>query len=192
MTETGAPPGSFHLQYAVGWSNWCLEHGTPDLPPLLGLYESVPVARFVGARVAAVLHVGCELDDFLGTVDLFSTITIGTRTASGWELSSEPAGGRWGAEAFARPRSLAPSEVWIYGWHRGGGADWSATVAFGVAGSEAATIELIDGDGTHRREIESPFGAFVACGDSADELLVRIRDAGGALLLEERYRGEQR
>jgi hypothetical protein len=45
------------------WSLWVLEHGLPPLPTSVQKGDSVPVARWAGITVDAVLHVQWMRDD---------------------------------------------------------------------------------------------------------------------------------
>src|SRR5438874_144532 len=74
-------PPSWDEEYMTEWSLWSLLHGLPALPADVVRGESVPVARWVGPRYGAVMHVqwqwrldadDAEEDDYIANeIELF-------------------------------------------------------------------------------------------------------------------------
>lgn len=53
---SGPGPASFDEDHMDEWSLWVLENGLFELPVSVKKGESVPVARWAGGTVGAVLH----------------------------------------------------------------------------------------------------------------------------------------
>ena len=170
------------------WSEWVLDHGLPPLPPVLGDDEVVPIARWAGARFGAVLHVSRYWDEEDGEDRLDSEIEVFRRTEAGWESSNGGGGGGWFDPPFERP-GLEPREVIGGHEHGSGGPEWSCCSVDGLAGEDAAWVEVVDAAGVERQPIESPFGAFIACSDGQQPATVRILDAKETVLLSWTFGG---
>jgi hypothetical protein len=182
-------PESFDEDVWTDWSTWVLDHGLPDLPAALDVGESVPVARWVGERFAAVLHVqwmwgDCGDDHLINEVETFA------RRDDVWIAANGSGGTGWFDPPFRRPESIGPDDVEVTGEQLSGGDGWYCCAVDGIAGTDARFIEVDDADGTTRQPIESPFGAFIACSDGTREAIVRVLDADDHVLLERVFGGD--
>jgi hypothetical protein len=171
------------------WSLWTLEHGLPELPDRVEVGETVPIARWVGGRFAAVMHVQWMWTDAHLRDYLSSETELFFRRGNSWETESS-GGASWLDPPFRRPPSFGPREVLPLtqtGATVPDGYCWSIE---GIAGTEAAFVEVIDLEGATRRAIESPFGAFVACTDGDHAATLRVLDRAGEALLTKRFSGD--
>jgi hypothetical protein len=177
-------PESFDEELMTDWSLWVLDHGLPVLPDRVEVGQSVPVARWAGPRFGAVMHVqwswGCDDEDDA----LINEVEVFARHQEGWCPSSGSGGSGWFDPPFQRPASLGPHEAYAIGQHCSGADGWYCCAVDGLAGGDAAFVEVEDADGTTRRPIESPFGAFVACSDGQHKALIRVLDASARVLFE--------
>ncbi len=180
-------PGSFDESLMTEWSLWVLDHGLPRLPTTVEVGQTVPIARFVGVRFAAVMHVQwvwseSHENDYISTeTELFF------RLGDTWDPADGSGGASWFDPPFQRPPSIGAREV--HGFTQTGsvGRGGSCQSIEGIAGVEATHIEVIDRDGTMRRPIESAFGAFIACTDGDHEAILRVLDQAGNALLTTRF-----
>lgn len=187
MNEPLERPPSFDEDWAGIWNEWVLEHDLPALPSALMVGESVPVARWIGPRFAAVLDVAWWTDDEGEDPDeTESDVELFIRVESGWESSMSSGGAGWHEPPLERPR-IGPREVHLYGQHCASTDSWSACAVYGIAGEDSAEVEVEDADGIHVAAIESPIGAFVACANGKATAVVRVRDNAGALLFTETF-----
>jgi hypothetical protein len=182
-------PRSFAEEWMEGWSLWVLDHGLPDLPATVEVGESVPVARWAGPRFGAVLHVDWSWSEDHEDDSLSSEIEVFRRGADGWESSSGSGGGGWFDPPLCRP-DVPPRYAALGHWHASGGDGWGCCAAYGLAGVEAVTVEVIDMDGVTRHPIESPLGVFVVCADRFVEATVRVLDAAESPLSEQGFSPE--
>jgi hypothetical protein len=111
------------------------------------------------------------------------------RVGTEWEKASGSGGGGWFEPPFKRPNTIGPRDAQTHGEVQSGGDGWDCCAVDGLAGIDAAFVEVEDGDGATRRPIESPFGAFVACSDASQVAIVRVLSASGEILLERRFGG---
>lgn len=163
------------------WSVWVLDHGLPEPPRSVDRDQSVPVARWVGPRFGAVLHVrwfhtGGPDEDFLA-----ADVQVFHREGDRWAAAPVRGGTDWHEPPFERPPWSGPRAVEFMGDHRYSGVEeaWAVGAVHGVAGCDAAWVEVIDGDGATRHRVESRFGAFVACSDGRELAMVRVLDGAG-------------
>jgi hypothetical protein len=170
------PPDSFDEGLLTEWSLWVLTHGLPELPESVRVGESVPVARWVGARFGAVAHVQWMWTDDHADDRLGNEIETFRRRAGRWEASNGNGGSGWHSPPFRRPSRLGPRDVEDGGRLYVGGDGWRCCAVDGIAGEEAAVVELVDAGGTTGSPIESPFGAFVVVTDADREATVRVLD----------------
>ena len=181
-------PGSFDEDFRNEWDLWALDHGLPVPPSVLTTLQSVPVARWAGAEFGAVMHVAwmCGMHDVDADDEdhLISDVQVYRRVGSAWEASSGSGGTSWFDPPFVRPTGVGPKEAWIGGVHASGGADWRCCAVDGMAGSDAAYLEVDDGSGTSVRPIESPFGVFIACFDAEAVGRLRVLDRDGQPMLD--------
>lgn len=180
-------PESFDEDLMTDWSRWVLDHGLAQLPPRVDRGESVPVARWVGPTYAAVLHVRWTWGDPEEDDELLSEVQVFARADGSWEQSLGSGGTGWLDPPFQRPAAMAPRSAALVGGHCSGRDSWYCCSVFGIAGSEAAFVEVVDGDGMTRRSVESPFGAFVVGSDGWQRARVRVRDNNERVLLEENF-----
>ncbi len=167
------PPDSFDEERMTEWSEWGLDHGLPPLPTELGRDESVPVARWVGPRFAAVMHVQWWRSDQPDEPDeLENESELFIRRGGRWEVSSGSGGSGWYDPPFQRP-DIPPNEVWFDGELGTGGDDWYAYAIDGIAGTDATTVEVEDADGRTTMPIESPLGAFLVALDPRRPATIR-------------------
>ena len=165
------------------WSLWVLDNGLPDLPVVMRKGESVPVARWVGAAVAAVLHVqwmwGSDDpdDDFLA-----SEVACFSRVDGGWWSSGASGGTGWPSAILGRSDSLGRTETQSFGVH---GEAGRCMAIFGITGTAARFIEVETDGRVERAPLESPIGAWIACWDPASATTVRILGDGDTLLYSE-------
>jgi hypothetical protein len=177
-------PQSFDVfEHREAWDLWVLDHGLPDLPSALRVGESVPIARWSGPVYGAVLSVSRDEDEDGEFVD--ANVVTYRRTPSGWEAASGEGGGSWYDDALVRP-DLPPRLAAVPHFHHSSG-EWSCAAAYGVAGVEAATVEVQVGGTVTTARMESPVGAFVVAADGTAPAVVRVRDTKGELLAEERF-----
>lgn len=184
------PPESFDEELMRDWSLWTLDHGLPELPDRVEVGDSVPVARWAGPRFGAVLHVvqfswGAQAADD----ELISEIEVFARVGDSWQPSTGSGGTSWFDPPFTRPASLGARDAYAGGETCSGGGGWCCSAIDGLAGSDATFVEVDDSDGTTRRAIESPFGAFVACSDANQRATVRVLDADANVLVENEFGG---
>ena len=172
------------------WSLWVLGHGLPPLPQVLGRDESVPIARWVGSRLAAVEHIQWWQSGEPGEPDeLQNEIELFVRRADGWEVSSGSGGSNWYDPPFERPSGLSDADVWFGGEVGTGGDGWYACGIDGIAGKDAATVEVESGGTLTSMPIESHIGAFVVALDAARAALIRVRRADRAVMGERTFEG---
>ena len=177
-------PPSFDGEWYEDWCLWVLDHGLPALPRDLGEGDAVPLARWPGAHFGAVLLVdwGGDEDDEEGRY-LSSEIEVFKRTTTGWESSTGSGGGGWFSPPF-EPPSAPPRSGAFWHFHASGGDDWRCCAAIGVAGSDAAWVEVEDSNGAERHQIESPLGVFIVAADGGQRAVARVLDEDGQPLAE--------
>lgn len=176
----------------TAWSLWVLDHGLPPLPGAVAADESVPIARWVGPRFAAVEHVQCWHDDDAEDPDpdeLENEIELLVRREDGWEVASGSGGSSWHDPPFSRPSALLDDDVWFGGEVGSGGDGWYACAIEGIAGADAATVEVECDGVVTPMPIESPIGAFVVALDAARPAVVRVRRTDGSVLKQTTFDG---
>jgi hypothetical protein len=175
-------PSSFDEDLMEDWSFWVLDHGLPPLPHRVNVGESVPVARWAGPRVGAVLHIQWRWSDEHDDDHLTTETQAFRRRGTAWEVANGQGGTGWFDPPFVRPSHIGPTDVVIGGQFFASEVGWSCSGVDGIVGVDAAAIEVEDSDGVTRRPIESPFGAVIACSDGADEATFRVLHADGRVL----------
>lgn len=169
------------------WSTWVLDHGLPELPQEVQIGESVPVARWAGPRFAAVCHLqwmwsdGHE-EDYLATeTELFR------HTASGWEVANGSGGSDWPLDPPLRRPATPPGYAQLGGQTCAGEEGWYCCALVGLAGPEAAVVQVTDDDGDTRREVDSPLGILIAAVDASRPASVTVLDGMGNVLLTKHF-----
>ena len=175
-------PASFSEDNMDEWSRWVLENGLPTLPIAVKKGESVPVARWVGTTVAAVLHVQWMWsyepdDDFLA-----SEIACFGREDGVWEQGDGCGGTGWYSPVFERSDSIGPRETSTFGRHGEVGEEGMCLTSYGITGTAARFVEVETNGRTERAPLESPIGAWIAAWDPAFATTVRILGDDGAVL----------
>ena len=184
-----AQPSSFGEDQE--WNLWVLENGLPEPPAALRQGEVVPIARWVGPQFGAVLSVWMWTPDEGNDDDQpfpDTEVELYRRVSDGWEEASGSSGGSWFDPPFERP-DIAADEVWFYGEAGVREADWYVCGIYGLAGVNAALVELEDDTGVSARPIECPFGAFVTAVDGGRPAVVRVLDKGRRVLGETTFEG---
>jgi hypothetical protein len=163
-----------------------LDGGLPPLPDDVNEGEAVVIARWAGPRWGALLYViNNGYDEELGEVTVDLDATSFRRVPGGWQESSSSGGGNWWTnEQPLLRRPEVPIRAWGLGhFHTGPDDGWHAPWAFGLAGAEAAWVEVTDIDGTLRRPLEAPLGYFVIAwngdGPAAIEVFDQARSSLG-------------
>ncbi len=188
-----AAPASFDEDHMDEWSMWVLENGLPELPVSVQKGESVPVARWVGHTVGAVLHVqwmcdhddsdahyrAPENDDFLA-----SEVTCFYRVDGVWQEGNARGGSGWYSARLERSDRLGAGDTREFGLHGEGGC---CLAPYGITGTAARFIEVETGGRIERASLESPIGAWVAAWEPALAATVRILGEGDALLYSRSY-----
>jgi len=183
-----SPPGSFAVDLGE-WDRWLLAHGLPELPDAVAAGEAVPVAVWVGSRWAATLHLvyrDSDEDASLGEPSLDTEEQAFRWSGEEWEAAGASGGTSWSPGLDLKPPALGPREVWTGGLGRYGGPDWNAGVVGGLAGADAASVEVQSAAGIESAPFSSPVGAWLVAFDGRREAVLRVRDADGIDLCERR------
>ena len=175
-------PASFDEELSIEWSVCVLDHGLPDLPAAVERGESVPVARWSGPRFGAVLHLQWIWGDDADDDYLATEIELFRRTGRLWEPASGSGGSDWPLEFPLARVELPPGEAHLGGELTVGGDGWSVVAYDGVAGTDAAVVEVVDSDGITRRSIDSPLGIVLAAMDATQPATARVLTADGTVL----------
>lgn len=175
-------PESFDEDIMEQWGRWVLDHGLPKLPDRVDVGESVPVARWVGPRFAAVMHIQWmwtedHADDYLST-----ETQVFVRAEDDWIAAGGSGGSDWWDPPFVRPSAVGPRAVRLGNVFFADEGDWSCCAVDGLVGSDARAVEVEDADGCTRNPVESPFGAVVICSDGRRRARYRVLDAEGVVL----------
>jgi hypothetical protein len=188
-----AAPASFDEDHMDEWSLWVLENGLPELPISVKKGESVPVARWAGHTVGAVLHVqwmwehddsdahhrAPEDDDFLA-----SEVTCFYRVDGAWQEGNGSGGSGWYSPVFERSDLIGAAETREFGLHGEGSC---CLAPYGITGTAARFIEVETGGRVERAPLESPIGAWVAAWEPVSTATVRILGEGDELLYSRAY-----
>ena len=166
-----AAPASFDEDDMDEWSLWVLENGLPTLPTPVKKGESVPVARWAGITVGAVLHVQWMLDDEPHDDFLASMVTCFRRVDGVWQQGNGTGGSGWYSPVLERSAHIGPEQTKKFGEHGEGGC---CLAPYGITGTAARFIEVETGGGVERSPVESPIGAWIAAWDPAFAATVRI------------------
>lgn len=185
----GRPPPNFDEEWMTEWSLWVLENGLPDLPDRVATGESVPVAYWAGPRFGAVLHVKWSWSRHHRNDQLQSEIEPFRRVANQWESSGAGGGTGWYDPPLAR-LDLGPREAFTGGTFTQshlGDRGKGICIIDGVAGTDAAFVEIGTDVGVVRRRLDSPLGVFVAATNLGRAASLRVLDAEGQTLLEQPF-----
>jgi hypothetical protein len=186
-------PATFDEDHMDEWSLWVLENGLPELPVSVKKGESVPVARWAGHTVGAVLHVqwmcdhddsdahhrAPEEDDFLA-----SEVTCFYRVDGVWQEGNARGGSGWYSALLERSHHIGAAETREFGLHGEGGR---CLALYGIMGTAARFIEVETGGRVEQAPLESPIGAWIAAWEPALAATVRILGDGDALLYSRSY-----
>ena len=167
---------------ALGRGTWgrtgpaCSSAGISEPPPEFDVGMSIPVARWVGVDVAAVLSIEWMSGDG-DSPDISSEVRSFVWSDGGWESTGCSGGGGWPdppiVRLLDRPDAFEPGHVqraWI--------DDDVIGTTFALVGPDVVTVEVVrDGD-VQLMAVESPLGAVVAAarGPGRAELVGRRRD----------------
>ena len=174
------PPSDFDEDDAYSWCLWALDHGIPEFPETLQKGESVPVARWTGPQLGAVLRVewSWSVEPRDQPDDIVSVIQTFRRTDDGWDGATSDGGGGWHNPPLAPP-PIGPREVQVWGTHTDVCGEWSCSAHWGRVGQEIAYAELVTGDDIVRRTIDSPIGAVIVAFDPSLPSTIRfLTDSG--------------
>lgn len=155
-----------------------LTHGLPTPPVNFRSGMSVPVARWIGNGVGAVLSIEWmaggepEVPDYPCT-----EVRCFLPSDTGWVATDGSGGNGWFDPPFLRPE-IEPTELIRIGLHMEQLGHGTIHAVSGVVGRRIEVIEVIHGDTSIRYRVESPFGAFVAAvkGDGPAELVAYLAD----------------
>ena len=181
-------PASFDEDDMEEWSLWVLNHGLPAMPIAVAKGESVPLARWIGTAVAAVLHVqwmwGSDDpdDDYLA-----SEVVCFSQVDGVWRSSGASGGMGWPSAVLGRSDSIGPAETQSFGIHGEVGEAGRCMATFGIAGTAARFIEVETEGRVERAPLESAVGAWIACWDPASAATVRILGDDDSPLYLESY-----
>src|SRR5436853_2432704 len=114
---TPARPESFGEDWMSDWSAWVLDNGLPDLPETVEVGWSVPIARWVGEQVGAVLHVQWNWSDDHDDDELNSEVEVLARSESGWQYPSGSGGIGWLDPPLVRPEPVRGGHIFLFGEH---------------------------------------------------------------------------
>jgi hypothetical protein len=183
-----SPPPSFDAEFTPAWSLWVLDHGLPTLPETLGLNDSVPVARWVGPRFAAVFHVRwLSWEELDGPAEPDSQVEFLRRRDDGWQVAYGSGGSNWFDPQLRRPELPASDAQWSGMTCVTGDEGWYCCALEGLVGRAATTIEVEDRDGLTVHPIESPLGVALAAFDGKRRATIRIRSSDGDIMLTEAF-----
>jgi len=177
-----ARPPSFHGEHVWDWCDWVLEHGLPGLPPELREGEAAPVAYAELGEWAAVMTLAYDPEC---PPELDMTVQTYRWSAGSWAAANGDGGSNWHpGTRLGRPTWLGARQV--VADHRGryGEDGWLCAEIDGVAGVDAATVEVEQAGRRHRHPIDSPVGAWLAVFDGAAAATVRVLDGSGDVLFE--------
>lgn len=180
-------PESFDEDLRYEWDEWALEHGLPEnsQEPVLG--ESLPIARWAGPHFGAVLHVAWQGGVADEPDTLCSEVQVYRRNGASWRASSGGGGTGWFDPPLVRPSDVGPRDVVVVHVHESGDGAWRCGSADGIAGVEAAWLELHDAAGVTSRPVESPFGAFIVAWDATEAALLRVLDNDRGCIFERAF-----
>jgi len=192
MVPDPVAPASFNEDHMDDWSLWVLKSGLPDLPVSVKKGESVPVARWAGHTVGAVLHVQWSWEHYEGDHDLepaeddslASEVTCFYRVDGLWQEGNARGGSGWYSPVFERFGLIGASETREFGRHGEGSC---CLAPYGITGTAAQFIEAETGAGIERAPLESPIGAWVAAWEPVSTATVRILGEDDALLYSRSY-----
>jgi hypothetical protein len=153
--------------------------GLPQPPSHFKEGISVPVSRWVGPDIAAVLSVEwMEEDEPSLPSSICSEVRLFLPSPQGWEPTGGSGGGGWFDPPFRRPE-IEPDALLPGGIHTESGEGETASAIWGVVGSNIDAIEVVHAGENHRRKVESPTGAFVCAVRGAGRVeLVAYRSTG--------------
>ena len=183
-------PTSFDEDNMDEWSLWVLENGLPTLPILVNRGDSVPVARWAGITVGAVLHVQWMWEHYEGDDDLLpseddflaSMVTCFRWIDGVWQEGNGSGGSGWYSALLERSDSIGQEQTRKFGDHGEGSC---CLAPYGITGIDARVIEVDTGGRIERSPVESPIGAWIAAWDPAFAATVRILGEGEAVLYSE-------
>ena len=139
---------------------------------------SVPVARWSGAGIGAVLSIEWMYDDDPDDPDYICTeVRPFLPSDAGWESTGASGGGGWFDPPFDRP-TMGAATLQTCGIHIERSDDVTIAAVWGVAGALVEVVEVVHRGTAIRRNVESPFGAVVAAvrGDGPAELVAYLAD----------------
>lgn len=169
------------------WSIWVLDHGLPDLPQGVELGASVPVARWVGPRFAAVCHLQWMWSHRHDHDYLATETQLLHRTAGEWEVAGGTGGSDWPFDPPLRRPISPPSYAQLGGRTCAGEEGWYCCALEGLAGLDAAVVRVSDMDGVTQQVVDSPLGVLIAAVDASVPAIVTVLDGGGSVLLTEHF-----
>jgi hypothetical protein len=155
-------PASFDEELMSDWSIWVLDNGLPELPTTVEVGWSVPIARWVGETVGAVLHVQWRWDESHEDDEVQSEVELLPRTANGWEYPSGSGGTGWLDPPLVRPgphRGRYVFPMGMHGYVADGEGPWAAT--YGVTAYPVAALDVQVGNASIDCPIESSIGAWI-------------------------------
>lgn len=165
---------------------WVLDDGLPPLPSELGVDDIVPIARWRGEEVGAVLFASRYFDDDDGEYRGDAEIQTYRRVDGEWLPSSGSGGGGWFEAPLQRPE-LPDSYAAVSHLHATQERTGPVCAAYGFAGRAAAFVEVVTPAGSTVAPLDSPVGAFVVASDGTSDAIVRVLSAEQRVLAEQRF-----
>ena len=180
-------PGGFHEErYGAAWDEWVLAHGLPELPgPSIAVGESVPVARWIGPRTAAVLHIRRVQDTdepdpwHWNEVD----VNLFLRVDGEWQTNGSGGAGGWSGDTLV-PEAVAADVVRLDGMQVGAAGGTGVKALWGEVGAAAAVAEVAQFGEVTRRPVEATAGLYVVSAALEAPFTVRVLDDRGVVLAE--------
>jgi hypothetical protein len=162
--DGGVEPPSFDEEFSSDWSIWVLARGLPELPVTIERGWSVPVARWVGETVGAVLHIRRGEDDEDDEPE--SDVELLARSTAGWEYPTASGGTGWANPPLVRPPPFGGRYVFSVGMAGyvsslldPSGTPWAALYGLSAAPTRTITFHFDEVAVTY--EVESPTGAWI-------------------------------
>jgi hypothetical protein len=158
-----------------------LDRPLPSLPNDVDEGDAVVIGRWAGPRWGALLYVINDGPDDYGEGSVDLDATSFRRVPGGWQESSSSGGGGWRTteKPLLRRHELPPRAWALAHFHSGPNDGWHAPWAYGVAGDEAAWVEVTDIDGPVRRPLEAPLGYFIIAWNGDGPATVELLDRAG-------------